>query len=500
MTSIPSRRTGRERLLRPILPELWTFLAVALPVLAALLATLPTVDLAYQLRAGAEILAGQGIPSNDSWTFTAAGRPWLDQQWGAQVILAAIYEVAGWTGLAIVRAGLVGLTSALILVAVRRTAPAMNRRTAALLTLASFVVMSPALALRPQLLAIVLFAAALLILAGRRKRSGWMWVLPVIALAWANVHGTFILAPVLVGLAWLEDLVARAPHARRMAVVTALTGAATLINPFGLSVWHYAIGLATNREVTARISEWQPPTLGSAFGALFWVSVVLVAITTIVLTRRRARIPWVSVLTLFAFVALGGVAERGIAWWPGVAAVTLAGLTVQSGARTTTNDAMVATPRHPRGTVVNSAVGVALIVVGIALIPAWRPIDPGLGAPSGLLGRAPSGITGALRDIATPADRVWNPQVWGSWLEFAVPAPLYAFDSRIEVVPGDAWISGDIVMSADTGWSEVLGRAGVTIIVTEAANSPLTSALAATADWRVVYSDPDGAIWLANRP
>src|SRR5215207_1875686 len=68
----------------PSLGELWAFLGVALPGLASLLVPLPAVDLAYQLRAGAEILAGNGIPSTETWTFTVFGEPWLDQQWGAQ--------------------------------------------------------------------------------------------------------------------------------------------------------------------------------------------------------------------------------------------------------------------------------------------------------------------------------------------------------------------------------------------------------------------------------
>ena len=25
--------------------------------------------------------------------------PWVDQQWGAQVILAGVYQLGGWTGL-----------------------------------------------------------------------------------------------------------------------------------------------------------------------------------------------------------------------------------------------------------------------------------------------------------------------------------------------------------------------------------------------------------------
>ncbi len=90
------------------LPRFWAFLAVALPVVAALVASLSTVDLTYQLRAGAEILASSSIPRVDSWTYTVAGQPWFDQQWGAQVALSAVYQVVGWTGLALLRAGLVG--------------------------------------------------------------------------------------------------------------------------------------------------------------------------------------------------------------------------------------------------------------------------------------------------------------------------------------------------------------------------------------------------------
>ena len=487
------------RMLRPTLSELWVFLAIALPVLAALLATLPTVDLAYQLRAGAGIIAGRGIPSEDTWTFTAAGLPWLDQQWGAQVVLGAVHGLAGWTGLAILRALMVALMTAFVLAAIRRTAPAMPRRTAALLTLATFVVMSPALALRPQLFGLVLFAATLFVLAGRADRTRWLWTLPVIAMAWANVHGSFILALVLVGFACLEDLVARRPIARQMLLLAALTGAMTLVNPFGIGVWSYALGLATNREVTARISEWQAPTLGSPFGALFWVSVVLVVLAAVALIRRRSEIPRVALITLAAFAVLGAIAERGIAWWALIAVITVAGLTAQSRAGADMNGAIEGVPARERGRVINAILGGALIVVGIVLVPAWRPIDQGLDAPTGLLGQAPSGITRVLRNVATPSDRIWNPQAWGSWFEFAVPAATYSFDARIEVIPGRAWETGQLVERAEAGWSEELDSARVTIVVIEGPpTSPLPVALAMASAWRLAYADSDGSIWVRS--
>jgi hypothetical protein len=479
----------RDRLLRPTLPELWTFLAVALPSLAALLATLPAVDLAFQLRAGAEILDGRGIPSVDAWTFTAAGAPWLDQQWGAQAVLAAVFGAAGWTGLAVLRAALVGLVFGLVLAAIRRGAPALGPRPGAWLTLAAFVVAAPALALRPQLLGMACFAVALLLLAGRRDRPRGLWLLPLVAAAWANLHGSFVLAPLLVGLAWLADLHDRSPRARLTFVAAMATAAATLATPFGIEAWRYAASLSTNRDVTARITEWQPATPTDVPGALFWGSVVLVGLALVVIARRRRGLRWPALVTLLAFAALGAMAARGIAWWPAIAAVTLAGLLAPPAGG-------VSRPT-PRGSALNAFVAVVLVLAGVALLPAWRPIDPGQGAPAGLLTFAPSGVTAALRERAGPSDRVWNPQPWGSWLEFAVPAPAYAFDSRIEVIPAQAWADGDVVAAAGPGWEAILDRYGVTIIVTQApSTSPLTGPLRADGGWDLAFADADGAVWM----
>ena len=490
--------TLRERVLRPTLAELWTFLAIALPVFASLIATMSTVDLAYQLRAGAEILNGSGIPAVDSWTFTANGRPWLDQQWGAQVALAQIYAVAGWTGLVILRATLVGLISGLILLAIRLRAPAMRPRTAALLALAAFVVMAPALALRPQLLAMALFTLTLVLLAARRTHPRAIWFIPVIAAVWANVHGSFILAPVLVGIALVEGIRERSgtrADARRRCIVLIATLAATVATPFGWRVWEYAFGIARNAQITSQISEWQPPRFTDVPGLLFWGSLGLTVLAVVRLAMRERRVRPQTLVGLIGFALLGALASRGVAWWPGVAAVAIAG--IWSDGRPANAGEPVPASRAARRHGRNAVVGGILFAASIALIPAWRPVDTGTGAPAGVLTDAPSGITRALRAIAQPGDRVWNAQVWGSWLEFAVPDALYALDSRIEVIPPAIWADAAHVAAAETGWPDILARAGATMVITEGPESPLAAALAASKEWTVAYADEDGTIWQA---
>src|SRR6476620_10051288 len=148
------------------LPRLWAFLAIALPALAALIANLPSVDLTYHLRAGAEILDGRGIPTVDTWTFTVAGTTWVDQQWGAQVILASVYRLASWTGLVVFRAALIGVIFGCLFEIGRRRGLGMRR--AAWLALAAFLVSAVALGLRPQLLGMAIFAVVLLLVVDRR--------------------------------------------------------------------------------------------------------------------------------------------------------------------------------------------------------------------------------------------------------------------------------------------------------------------------------------------
>lgn len=470
------------------LPRLWAFLALALPTLGALVASLQSVDLTYHLRAGAEILDTRAIPSVDSWTFTAAGLPWTDQQWGAQVILAGVYRVGGWTGLVLLRAGLVAATFGCVFEIGRRRGLGLRR--AAWLTLAAFVVALAALALRPQLLGMALFAVTLLLVADRRRHPERLWLVPAIVLVWANIHGSFFLGPLVLGLAWLEDLHDRVDRSYRTLAVGVVAALAACATPFGPAVWAYAVGLSTNSQVSRLISEWQPTSLADVPGVLFFSSALGVAV---LVARRRRRVPWPTLVWLGIFFAIGVYAARGVAWW------SLAGTVATAGLLAPAPDDDVRRP-EPRGTPVmarlNLGVAALLVVASVATLPIWRSADPATGVPKGVVATAPSGITAALRGMARPGDRLYNPQPWGSWFEFALPELPVAIDSRIEFFPAAVWDAYDQVATGAAGWPAQLARWGVTMAVVRTGDDDLTGRLA-TAGWQRAYSDPDGAILLA---
>jgi len=538
----PEFRAGAAVRTWPSLGQLWTFLGVFLPALAALLVPMPAVDLAYQLRAGGEILGGGGIPTVDTWTFTVAGTPWLDQQWGAQVLLTTVFDaVLGWTGLAVLRAFLVGLTFWLLLGAIRSawsiasvraggSAVASSARTATLITIGFFVVAAPALALRPQLFAIVLFAATVRILVERSWHPRRLWLIPIIAIAWANLHGSFPLVVVLVALAWLDEVALLRvppppghpqPRLRRrllgstgLALIAAFSALATLVNPFGVDVWAYIANLASDPEITSAVSEWQPPSPFDPTGLVFYVSLALVLGVVYFRFRtdngRTSARFFAPLVTVVVFGVLGVVTGRGLAWWAIAAPVAMVQL--QPGLKLadvrfrgqaplrarTAREASVSEGRHSP---LNMLVMVVLVIFAGALLPILRPTGPA-GVPILTLTEAPQRIAAKLEKLVQSGDlspnaNVWAPQVWGSFLEWADPDLKVGLDSRIELFPPPLLADAAEIANASTGWLSTLEVRKVDALVVPAGQAGDRQRADLTgAAWKLVYEDEEGSIWL----
>jgi hypothetical protein len=214
------------------------------------------------------------------------------------------------------------------------------------------------------------------------------------------------------------------------------------------------------------------------------------------------RPPWVLSLTLVIFAVLGLVSGRGIAWWPLVAAVTVAALleTRASAPQRTgpgSGDATVSTPlRAKRRSRVNAVFGLALLLAAIVLLPVWKPIGSA-GAPIGLLTEAPQGIAAELASGRVAGTNVWNPQLWGSWLELTVPAIKVATDSRIELFAPQIWDEADQLASATGAWRDILDRPDADVVITPAKpDGALDRALVSTPGWTLEYRDGDGSIWV----
>jgi len=467
---------------------LWLALAPLLAALAATIAPMSTVDLAYQVRAGELMLGSLGVLREDPFTFTAIGQPWLNQQWGAGVLFDLVHQVAGWGGLVALRAFLAAAAVGFVMLAAGRW---LIPRWAALMALTGFVVGIASLGLRAQLFGIVLFAAVLAILAWRDARPRLVWVIPLLVLAWANLHGSFFLGPAAVVGALVEGWADRRPGARGLLVVAAASLAATFVTPFGPAVWGYALGIATNGEITRLITEWQRTSPFSVTGALFYASVVGAVALVRAARRRDALPPWPALAWLAGLALLGAYAERGVAWWAFGAPAALAPVVA----------AVLPPAREPREERralrrLNAGVVAVLALAVVVAQPLWRSGDTPAG-PDGLLREAPAGLARALAGLAGPSDRAVVPQAWASWFEWAAPGVPVMVDSRVEVVPASAWADYVTIVAGGTAAVATLERIAASVVVVDpATQSALGIALRTPgAGWRLAYEDADGAIF-----
>jgi hypothetical protein len=463
----------------------WAWLVPLLLAIVALASPMRAVDLAYHVRLGDEIVASGSLPRSDTLTFTADGTPIVDQQWGAQVFLALLHRAGGWPTVAAGRAALIALGFSLVYLATRQGG--VRPRTAALLTLGAFVTAAPSLAMRPQLVAVPLFAAALWAVESRHHRPARLWLLPLLAAVAANVHGSFVLLPLLVLLAAVEDRLARRRIAPRLLVVIATTVAATLLNPFGVDAWRYVVELGRDPLIRTTVTEWAPASLADAAGALVLVSILSV---TVFLARRATPTSWGALLRLGTFAVLALATARAATWWAMVAAVTVGSMLGRDA-----TGGRHASPSHPsdagRGSSIPAYGLLGVLVVALMLsLPWWKGSDP-----AAHLRDAPVGSSDALRTWAAPGSRTFVHQPWASWVEYAAPEFPVFVDSRIEIFTRGVWEDHDEVAFARVGWRDVLQRWDVQAVVATA-DWRLLPEMTTDDGWVLVHGDRDGVVFV----
>ena len=464
----------------PTIDGLWALIAVAVPTAAAFAGRMMAIDLAYLIRAGSVMLDTHRVLDIDVFTFTAYGRPWLNQQWGADVLFALIYRAGGWTGIAVTR----GLFVAILVLLLYRSCRAVGAspRTAALLTLASCCVGIEILpAMRPQLLGFVLFALVLWILSTRHESPYRIWWIPPIVAVWANLHGSFPLAILLIGFAWLEDHGENSDLARRHVLVAAASVLASFVNPFGPRVWPYALNLLTDPDVVREVAEWGPPSIHTITGLFFFASILM---TAWFLARRPVPTAWIPLLKLGVFAGIGLLAIRGVGWWALIAPVAIA--------EVVKDDLKARDVSRPP---VHLAIAALIVALVLVTLPVSRGRDPRSGGPAKLT-YAPEDLVSAAARAAGPDRRVFVSQLYASWTEFAAPSLLVAVDPRIELFPARVWADYFLVSDGREGWEEVLDLWDVRTLVLEPGQAEgLLQILPQHQEWRLVIRTPLGSVY-----
>ncbi len=149
-------------------------------------------DLGWHLLGGSLTITEGRAPTTDiiNWR----GAAWIDYHWLAQVILFAVYTIAGFTGLKI----LLGVTVALTGVLITSTVRALRREISPLLLTVISVVSTLSVAyvssIRPQMFSLLATALAVRLLIEKPKRYE-LTALTIITALITNMHVYWILIP-----------------------------------------------------------------------------------------------------------------------------------------------------------------------------------------------------------------------------------------------------------------------------------------------------------------
>ncbi len=303
------------------------------------------------LANGRVVLAGEGIPRVDPYSYSATGLDVTVQSWLATIIYAWLDDSIGGFAIRLLN----GFLGALISAGLWRLTRPLDQILVRLAVVGSMVGVGAFLwGPRPTLFGLLGFVGLLLV----HQRVLPVWSLLPIMWLWVNTHGSFPLGLVAIGAIGVGHAIDQREmpiHEIRVfawAFVGMLGGA---ISPLGLEILWFPIHLMTRREALDGVGEWSPPAFDEPLGLLL----IAFAGLHLVAAARGAR--WKALLPGCVFLFASMLAVRNMAPAVLVFAVTLPPfLDVEFGSLRATLRGVL-----PKGLALASVAGIALAAVAV---------------------------------------------------------------------------------------------------------------------------------------
>ena len=281
-------------------------------------------DIWWHLRNAAYLFQHHSFPNVDTYSFGAAGLPWLDHEWLSEIPYFLSFKAMGLQGiLAVYLALLVLIYTGVYYRSCRASADCKNAAVTTLLAIFLGVV-----SIGPRMLLFGwLCMVGLLLLLDRFQRTGkGLWFLPPLFALWINLHGSWIFGLVVLGLVITSGLVegewglvmARrwAPlELKKLLLVLALSMAALFANPFGYKLVLYPFDFLFRQQSNMQyIEEWQFVSFSSGHGKL-----ALIAIFALLAATLFSGLRWrLDEVLLTAFALWAGLSHVRLLFFTGL--------------------------------------------------------------------------------------------------------------------------------------------------------------------------------------
>lgn len=459
--------------------------------------TLRCADTLWHIKAGATMLAQRGLITQDIFSHTASGKPWLAHEWLSEVVMALCHQVAGIAGVVILFSLLAACTFWLLLLLAKHyldDPPALFCAFVALLLAGSHLLA------RPHIFTWFFGALTLFILTVRREK---LFLLPPLTLVWANLHGGFLIGLLVQALFLAGFLLdhrpapftvrqwwATAVQCKRPAFILLLSVLAALVNPFGVELFLFPFQV-TKEVFINNIGEWTAPNLREIWYFRFYILAIL-----LLLSLNQKRISWTNRLLLLFFANAAFRYVRQVS----LAAIFLTPLLIEliipwaerfrSLLPAKKDDAKQLALSPFTGPVVTFSLAVALFITGSVNPPAWQRLS------EKIFPLPESFSPAAVRYLAEhpPSGRMFNEYSLGGYLIYALDPPRQVFiDGRADMYGEKIFTDYGKIARADKEADALLAQYGVDWIIFPW-DRPLLRYLKAGGDWAEVYLDSKVAI------
>lgn len=446
----------------------------------------------WQVRVGEWMLDHHRFLTWDIYSYTMPGAPAPTQEWGAEVLVALVFRLAGWSGLVLFADLMLALTVAYVARFLLRRLEPLYAVTLACLAAAMLLGM---LAPRPHTIVwpITALWVATLVESAEARRSPPWWMLGVMCL-WANLHGSFILGLALIGPLALEALIAARrtlSHAQyrklveRWALFAVAAVLCVLLNPVGYHALLFPFHMLGMKSLLAILGEWRSPDFEQPQALAVWLMGLLVLALS-----GRLKLPWIRGAVLLGLLYMSLQHQRNISLLGLISPFILAGpLAAQSAVAGPDDNVLDRTFRA----LARPASWSTVLIVGIGSIAMAATILRGADLEPARF--APVRAVDALLESGSHGP-VLNDYNFGGYLIFR-GIPVYV-DGRGDMY-GGKFVSDtfDIVNLVRPGFEELLEKQHIqsTLLSVDTAAVRLLDRLPG---WTRLYSDDVAVVHVRN--
>jgi hypothetical protein len=457
-------------------------------------------DIFWHLVTGQWMVDHHQVVSQDLFTFTVTGKKWIDPEYLTEIIAYLLFKAGGLT---FVSLGFAAVTFVGFLLIWRRV----RLETSNLLIgavvigiagLAGAEVWGP----RPQMITFAFSCLELLwldrYLRGRSRAIYW---LPLVMVAWANLHGGFLFGLVPVGVAafveavhWIRRVDGDEHRRRTRNLVLIFAGccAAAVLNPRGINLYGYVIQPQFSAVQQNFIAEWQSPNFHVLEERGFELMLLLVPLA---FALRRPSLWDVCLTLVVTYAALSAVrhsalfiaAETPMLIWSFSAGWERMALARRAGAWTAGRSKSL----------LGGAAAVLVVAIAGTGVFVRSTLDRQTTATAA---NYPVGASNWLAAHPTVGTHMFNQYGWGGYLI----SRFYPHANRRVFSFGEATLLGNKVMQqvsdvelGNPDWQQIFAEYDIDYVI-DVPGAPEVLALEVDPLWTKVYDDGLAVIMVKN--